>query len=79
MYKVILLVNKVVKYRKLNVLFFSLCRKIEIWEYILHAEIILVGLVGGIASTYSVIADLANADHPSFTVPCYVNATASGG
>ncbi|XP_071792147.1 uncharacterized protein [Asterias amurensis] len=53
--------------------------KLEIWEYILHAEIILVGLVGGIASTYSVIADLANADHPSFTVPCYVNATASGG
>ena len=35
-------------------------------------EIILIGVVGGIASTYSVLASLIDGSS-GFTVPCYVN------
>ncbi|XP_022112040.1 amino acid transporter AVT1E-like [Acanthaster planci] len=52
--------------------------KIEIWEYVLHAEIILIGLVGGVASTYSEIYDIATATGPTLTVPCYINSNQTG-
>ncbi|XP_038066252.1 amino acid transporter AVT1J-like isoform X2 [Patiria miniata] len=47
-------------------------KNIAIWEYILHAEIILVGLVGGVASTYSEIYEIATAEGPTLSLPCYV-------
>ncbi|XP_072025937.1 uncharacterized protein [Amphiura filiformis] len=51
-------------------------RKMQLYEYILHGEIIMVGVLGAIASTYSAIDSIATGAS-RFTVPCYVNVTAA--
>ncbi|XP_071495864.1 uncharacterized protein [Diadema antillarum] len=51
-------------------------RNLGLHHKIIHAEIILVGVVGGVASTFSVIYSMAQGGS-QFTVPCYVNATAA--
>ncbi|KAK3097482.1 hypothetical protein FSP39_010023, partial [Pinctada imbricata] len=48
---------------------------IPFWVKVLNVEIIFLGVVAGIASTYSAIESLASPG--SFTVPCYVNITAA--
>ncbi len=48
----------------------------ELYEYILHGEIIMVGVLGAIASTYSAISAIATGQS-RFAVPCYVNVTAA--
>ena len=48
-----------------------LISKIPIYEKIIFVEIILIGILGGVASTYSALLDLFAPD--SFTPPCYVN------
>ncbi|XP_033113774.1 amino acid transporter AVT1J-like [Anneissia japonica] len=49
---------------------------IALHDRVIHYEIILIGIIGGIASTYSAIDDMASGAS-SFTVPCYVNASAA--
>ncbi|XP_071941763.1 uncharacterized protein [Antedon mediterranea] len=49
---------------------------IPLYERVIHYEIILIGIFGGIASTFSAIDDMASGAS-SFTVPCYVNASAA--
>ncbi|XP_041453350.1 amino acid transporter AVT1D-like [Lytechinus variegatus] len=51
-------------------------RHLAIHHKVIHAEIILVGVLGGVASTYSVIYSIASGQS-QFTVPCYVNITAA--
>ncbi|CAK8681446.1 unnamed protein product [Clavelina lepadiformis] len=46
--------------------------EIPLYIKILLGEIIFIGVVGGIASTFSIIWSLANGSS-GFTVPCYVN------
>jgi hypothetical protein len=46
-------------------------RSISLHFKVYLIEIITVGLIGGIASTYSAIIDLF--DPSGFTQPCYVN------
>ncbi|XP_078485504.1 uncharacterized protein LOC100187512 [Ciona intestinalis] len=46
--------------------------EIPLYLKVMLIEIILIGLVGGVASTYSVIAAIASGSSV-FTVPCYVN------
>lgn len=55
-------------------MFFSLLffRPIPFHTKVLLYEILLIGLVAGVAATYSAIADLAV---NKFTVPCYVDPT----
>ncbi|KAK7474589.1 hypothetical protein BaRGS_00034173 [Batillaria attramentaria] len=50
---------------------------VPLHEKVLNVEIILVGIVCGVASTYSAIKVLASPN--SFTPPCYVNLTAASG
>lgn len=51
---------------------------LPLYQWVVHFEIILVGLIGGISSTYSAI-DAIVTGQSSFTVPCYVNQTAAHG
>ncbi|XP_071842936.1 uncharacterized protein [Apostichopus japonicus] len=51
---------------------------LPLYQWIIHYEIIFVGIVGGISSSYSAINAIATGD-AQFTVPCYVNATAAHG
>ncbi|KAK7474591.1 hypothetical protein BaRGS_00034175 [Batillaria attramentaria] len=44
---------------------------------VLNVEIILVGMVAGVAATYSAVKVLASPN--TFTPPCYVNMTAASG
>lgn len=53
-------------------------RPLPLYQWIIHYEIIFVGIVGGISSSYSAINAIATGD-AQFTVPCYVNATAAHG
>ncbi len=48
-------------------------RSISLHFKVYLIEIVIVGLIGGIASTYSAIIDLF--DPSGFTPPCYVNNT----
>ncbi|KAK7478884.1 hypothetical protein BaRGS_00029865 [Batillaria attramentaria] len=50
---------------------------VSLFEKVLNAEIMIVGLLAGIAATYSAIRDLASPD--TFTPPCYINITAASG
>lgn len=54
----------------------SSIRRLAFHHKVIHAEIILVGVLGGVASTYSVVYSIASGQS-SFTVPCYVNITAA--
>ena len=54
---------------------FLFFRKVPFWIKVMNIEIIILGLVAGIASTYSAIKAIASPG--SFTVPCYVNITAA--
>ena len=52
--------------------FFTWISEIPIYEKAIFIEIVLIGILGGAASTYSALLDLFEPD--SFTPPCYVNA-----
>ena len=52
--------------------FFTWISEIPIYEKGIFIEIVLIGILGGAASTYSALLDLFEPD--SFTPPCYVNA-----
>ena len=45
-------------------------RHVPLHVKVLNFEIVFVGLIAGIASSYSAIEDLISSQ---FTVPCYVN------
>ncbi|XP_066265164.1 uncharacterized protein [Branchiostoma lanceolatum] len=49
--------------------------KVQPYEWAWHIEFILIGVVGGIAATYSAIDGIAGGFH---VVPCYINMTAAG-
>ena len=53
-------------------LFFILISKIPIYEKVILIEIILIGILGGAASTYSALLGLFEPD--SFIPPCYIPA-----
>ena len=52
-----------------NVCFKSIGR-IPFYEKVIFVQIILIGILGGAASTYSALIDLFGPD--SFTTPCYI-------
>lgn len=52
-------------------------RTIPLHEKVYLYEILLLGIVGGVISTYSAISNIAK--DSAFTPPCYVNFTASAG
>ena len=44
--------------------------KIPLYEKVIFVEIILIGILGGAAATYSALIDMFGPD--SFTTPCYI-------
>ncbi|PVD28156.1 hypothetical protein C0Q70_10741 [Pomacea canaliculata] len=50
---------------------------VPLFEKVANVEIMVVGLVAGVAATYSAILSLASPD--AFTPPCYINITAASG
>jgi hypothetical protein len=68
------------------VFYFKLCsmksaewpeRKVPLWEKAVLLQILLVGLFGGIACTYSAV--LAIWGENTFTYPCYIRSTCATG
>lgn len=55
-------------------LFYS-CRIVPLHIKVLNVEIIIIGIIGGVAATYSAIRTMVGAD--TFIPPCYVNLTAA--
>ena len=50
---------------------FIFCRFIPLWQKVFNYEIIVIGIVGGIAATVSAIISIASPN--SLSVPCYIH------
>ena len=57
--------------------FLSYFRFVPLHSKVLNIEIMIVGVVGGIASTYSALFEITGPG--TFVSPCYVNPSAAGG
>lgn len=57
-------------YSIINVHIFSF-RFIPLWQRVFSLEIILIGIIGGVAATVSAIIAIASPN--SLSVPCYVH------